>query len=187
MTNLLQNPSIPCAPNARASAFVSASPVPPKWERVKSTAVLVPFDFSSSSCDALDLALRMAKQLDTRIVLLQVLEEIFGSSFLDSGRRRRIRTEASAQALVALQSYVLRYLDDSEKIQCVVRHGLLEHEVLHAAEMVSARLIILGHRRLGLFRQIFFGSPTLNIIECAPCPVLVVNQKQRIMEKLNYE
>jgi nucleotide-binding universal stress UspA family protein len=137
----------------------------------------VPVDFSESSLNALDYALSLAKRLKTTVTLLHVLEGVYGEGFLDAPLRVRERTRAIADARLKLHLLAASRVDRRVPMECVVRHGLVEYEILRMAEDGSVHLIVIGGMTRNALSRLVGGSVTKDVIEESPCPVIVVPER----------
>ncbi len=139
--------------------------------------ILVPVDFSESSRKAVQSAVAFAKQFDAEIVLLHVLEpappqiEIMEAALTESS----LREEATRE----LSEWQREAVSRSKKVRAVVRNGTAaDQEIVKAAKEDDMDLIIMGnHGRLGLAR-VFIGSTAEKVVRHAPCPVLVIRQRE---------
>ena len=136
--------------------------------------ILVPVDFSESSLKALHYATTLASEFGSEIYLVNVVQPFLlsGDVFVD---------------LAALQSTVQR--NASREIQTLckgigvkchwkVREGGAAHEIVKEAKEINADLIIIGtHGRNGLPHALI-GSVAERVVRLAPCPTLVVREKE---------
>lgn len=137
--------------------------------------VLVALDLNPSSSTALDWVLGLANRLSASTVLLHVVEPAYGRWFVDSSRRESYAANANHAALQKLKAMIPPQPDGWPPVTCIVRNGLPEYEILRAAEILRADLIVLGSRPRNPLHQLIFGSTAHDLIDCAPCPVLVLS------------
>ena len=142
--------------------------------------ILVPIDFSAESKKALAYAVPFARQFGARLTLLHVSEPAaapdFAKSFplmMDSGRiiaacRRQLQRVLKEQAI------------DPRLIEkTLVRQGRSFHEIVEAARELKADLIIISTHGYTGFKRALLGSTTERVVQHAPCPVLVVRERER--------
>lgn len=141
----------------------------------KKRRVLVSVDFTESSHKVLDVALLLADCLRASIVLIHVVERIYGEGFLDTFAKRDVRLRAYRRAREKLIAVAESESDRLVPINRVVRHGVPEHEILRLAKSMDADLIVLGRPLRNPLSQLVFGSVTRTVVDAAPCPMLVVN------------
>ena len=135
--------------------------------------IVVPVDFTESSCKALDYAVLLAKRLDASIALLHVVERCYAEGFVD-GARFAIRIEAREHAMRRLNMLAKSKLNEGAAIRCIARHGVPEYEIIRFAESTSADLIVIGRKLRNSLSRFVFGSVTRDVIDAAHCPVLVI-------------
>lgn len=145
---------------------------------IKVNTILVPLDFSATSTKALAYAIRMAEQFGSKIVLLNVIEPIATPDFayhplmLESEESR-----AAARRAVEAAARKAR-LPDAMLDHIVIRNGTPFAEITAAARTLKVDLIIITtHGYTGL-KHVFMGSTAERVIRHAPCPVLVVREKE---------
>lgn len=144
---------------------------------IKIREILVPVDFSDCAEKALTYAIPFAKQFDARITLLHVvqLNYLVGTEFATVDYtfvEKDLRTQAARQ--------LERLSGLSERVTCKteVRTGQPVVEIVEAAKRLQTDLIIIStHGRTGL-KHMLLGSVAENIVRHAPCPVLVVREKE---------
>ena len=127
--------------------------------------IVVPVDFTESSCKALDYAVLLAKRLDASIALLHVVERCYAEGF---------RLEARGHAMRRLNMLAKSKLNEGAAIRCIARHGVPEYEIIRFAESTSADLIVIGRKLRNSLSRFVFGSVTRDVIDAAHCPVLVI-------------
>ena len=136
--------------------------------------ILVPVDLTDSSHNALDYALLLAEGWNASIVLLHVVERMYAEGFLDTPAKRSLRTEVHRRAREKLDALAKPRSNRLVPIRRVVRHGVPEYEILRLAENMDADMIVLGRRRRSPLSRLIFGSVTRDLVDTAPCPVVVV-------------
>lgn len=139
--------------------------------------ILVPVDFSECSRKALQYALPFARQSGAGISLVYVLEpylpipEMTAVS-VDLTRKQLLTTVKSE--LKALQQSIPHDIAS----QAVLREGSAYVEIVNVAKELKADLIVLStHGRTGL-AHVFMGSTAERVVRHAPCPVLVVRERE---------
>lgn len=141
--------------------------------------ILVPVDFSETSNKAVHYATELAQEFGARITLLYVMEPVSLREFTAA-----YPIEVENDELVALCKTKL--LNSAEKCHAqrdlieatLVRRGPAYREIVDAAREREVDLIIIGtHGNSGLNR-LLLGSVTERVVQCAPCPVLVVREKE---------
>jgi universal stress protein A len=138
--------------------------------------ILVPIDFSDTSLKALQYAIPFAKQFEAKITLLHVVDlpmypQEFGYTLVDDskvfdGTKKRL-------AELAARMIAPEFLADA-----VVRRGVAFDTIVDVARDTQADLIITTtHGYTGL-KHVVMGSTAERIVRHAPCPVLVVRERE---------
>ncbi|MGA3265388.1 MAG: universal stress protein [Verrucomicrobiota bacterium] len=141
--------------------------------------ILVPTDFSEHSNFALRYAMSVAKEFNSRITLLHVIEPatVSGGAFCPAAANYNMISISAEQAIA-------RTWEHEKSAQplawrSMVREGIPYHMIIQTAKAEKSDLIIIAtHGRTGL-AHIFMGSTTEKVIRRAPCPVLVVRLRPR--------
>lgn len=142
--------------------------------------ILVPIDFSPLSKKALRYALRFAEGFRAGITLLHVVEPDVPPAFdgfmiappiSPNGNRtkcaNRLKVLASSMAIRA-PNYV----------QPTVRTGLPAYEIVEAAKELDVDLIVIATHGYTGWKHFAIGSTAERVVRAAPCPVLVVREKE---------
>lgn len=148
--------------------------------------ILVPTDFSDASKKALSYAVRLAQQTGGKITLLHVIEpmpvypeavypEIMESDYWLVEAKQALLTQGKK----AFQKLRLEERIDPRLVRNTrIRQGIPHQEITEAARELEADLIIIAtNGRTGL-THVLLGSTTERVVRHAPCPVLVVREKE---------
>lgn len=138
----------------------------------------MPTDFSEPSLKALRYAVPFAKHFGATIFLAHVLERIP----LIAGDHTVVMTVPEGEMVQAAKKRLLSLAaDEIEELVPVntqVRMGKPFAEVVTLAKELQIDLIIVAtHGYTGL-RHVLLGSTTERIVRHAPCPVLVVRERE---------
>ena len=150
---------------------------PPQEIRVHR--ILVPLDFSKDSEKALTYADSLARQFGGKMSLLHVRPPVYyGGEFgmvpntvpvTDSGSKERER----------LGTLVRDRVDPALVEALLVRDGAPFDEICKAAKEIESDLIVIAtHGYTGL-KHVFLGSTAERVVRHAPCPVLIVRERER--------
>jgi len=140
--------------------------------------ILVPTDFSRSSKKALRYAVALAGKIGSQITLVHVIKPrpIESEPYpVMLGVDPRLIKANEALGKVCKEQDV----EPSLLRNTLVREGTPHREITDAARELPADLIIIatnGHRGLA---RVLLGSTTEKVVRHAPCPVLVVREKER--------
>jgi universal stress protein A len=137
--------------------------------------ILVPIDFSRSSQKALHYAISFAKQFSAEICLLHVVETV---------PTPEVVVAESGILNVRLREEAKKELSDWRKeiphaaVKTAIYDGIPFREIVRAADERNTDLIILGTQgRTGL-SHLFIGSTAERVVRHAPCPVMVVRERE---------
>jgi universal stress protein A len=141
--------------------------------------ILVPIDFSPAAKNALKYAVRFAEELGGELTLLYVLEP-------DSMTGQMAIPEATdfVEADIVAAGKNLRSLIASvrtgkiERPHWKVRAGTASHEIVEVAKELDVDLIIIATHGYTGWKHFCIGSTAERVVRAAPCPVLVVREKE---------
>ncbi|HEY4271924.1 MAG TPA: universal stress protein [Candidatus Udaeobacter sp.] len=141
--------------------------------------ILVPIDFSPMSKQAFQHALRFAEQFGCEIILLHVVEPesvIAGTPlatevFLQP-EDDMIAAEAELAALAASSRNRPNFVTSA------VRTGHAPNEINKAAKDLNVDLIVIATHGFTSWRHLCIGATAERVVRTAPCPVLVVREKE---------
>jgi len=141
--------------------------------------LLVPIDFSAPSIKALRYAVPLAEKLAAIICLVTVVEK---GSFLHDLKRMPIVFSEETLVEDAKAKLVIMAQKEVGKLTPVipqVRVGKAHEEIVAAAKKLEVDLIIIStHGYTGL-KHALLGSTAELVVRHAPCPVLVVRERER--------
>ncbi|MGE5718151.1 MAG: universal stress protein [Acidobacteriota bacterium] len=136
--------------------------------------ILCPVDFSPSSTGALELALSIAAEASSRLIVLHVVETLppedrralvpYGMeeyvSILEADAKKRIQDLIPAEMQEKLHPEVL------------VASGKPHREIARIADERKVGVIVMGVRGRGSLDSMLFGSTTSHVVRSVMCPVL---------------
>jgi universal stress protein A len=141
--------------------------------------ILVPIDFSPTSRKAFQYALRFTEQLGCEIVLLHVIEPveaIAGTPLAVDVFAQPEEDTTAAEAELALLAASARSRRNS--FMSAVRAGHAANEITKAAKELGVDLIVIATHGYTSWRHLCIGSTAEEVVRTAPCPVLVVREKE---------
>jgi nucleotide-binding universal stress UspA family protein len=141
--------------------------------------ILVPVDFSECSHKALQYAYSFARQFSSEILLLHVVVAVPPPPQMLVFESESLRAKYHEEAAKQLAQW-RREMVPQTSVKAVVRAASSAHqEIVEAAHDCNCDLIIMGnHGRSGLARMLT-GSTAERVVRHAPCPVLVVRERER--------
>ena len=132
--------------------------------------ILVAYDGSASAAKAFALALDFAAKYDGEVFVLAVARPPdFGSE---------VETKAVTENSKKHYREILKSLHETAAAAKVGAHfdvavGHPAEQIVRHAETWQADLIVIGHRGRTFFERLLIGSVAKNVIDHAPCAVLV--------------
>ena len=137
--------------------------------------ILVPIDFSEHSRAALDMAVKIAREQGSRLLLLHCYQiqpggiSPYGIA-LPSGYFSDIRDAAARQLREWRADLVPTDIEAEEELSSESPSAA----IALSAEQNGANLIVMGTRGLGGIKHVMLGSTAERTVRIAPCPVLTV-------------
>jgi nucleotide-binding universal stress UspA family protein len=126
--------------------------------------ILLPTDFSECSEAAAGTARRLAETFGSRLLLLHVLDERIAIDRMDQFAQE------------SMEAFLASLFSGFENVDPRLVTGIPDREILHAAQVFPADLIVIGtHGRTGV-EHVLFGSTAEKVVRLASCPVLTVRQ-----------
>jgi nucleotide-binding universal stress UspA family protein len=149
----------------------------PRTLRLKK--ILVPIDFSPPSKNALKYAVRFAEEFGGELTLLYVLEpqSVTGTMGIPEAT-------AFVESDIVAAGKNLRSLIGSvrngkiDRPHWKVGVGLPSHEIVEAAKEMDVDLIVIATHGYTGWKHFCIGSTAERVVRAAPCPVLVVREKE---------
>ena len=142
--------------------------------------ILVPVDFSPLSKKALHYAKRLAQQFGADVNVLHVVEPEIPPVF-DGYMMAPPTISNGSSASCAGQLRALRNSVRSAgigRVDSTVRCGLAAYEIVEAAKELDVDLIVIATHGYTGWKHFAIGSTAERVVRAAPCPVLVVREKE---------
>jgi universal stress protein A len=141
--------------------------------------IVVPIDFSPPSMTALRYATRLAEQFGSVIRLVHIVEPAPFLNDLPNVALVRTDQEIAKEAKLKLQAIAQDEIEELVPVYPEVRIGKAYNEIVAAAKVSGADLIVIAtHGYTGL-KHALLGSTAERVVRHARCPVLVVRQPKR--------
>ena len=154
-------------------------PVHPNSALIGIKKILVPVDFSSLSKKAFKYALRLAQQFRTELTVLHVLEPTTPATFEGLQVPPQFPEEDSSGAEKNLKTLVgSARTAGVAKAKSSCRRGFASHEIVDAAKDLDVDLIVIATHGYTGWKHFCIGSTAERVVRAAPCPVLVVREKE---------
>jgi len=141
--------------------------------------ILVPTDFSETSKKAVQYALRFAEQFGCEIAMLYVVEPATPMIGAPIGlepftEKDEFSMAEKDLAILAAESRKI----GAHSVSSLVRVGHAPHEITKAARDLDVDLIIIATHGYTSWQHFCIGSTAERVVRTAPCPVLVVREKE---------
>jgi nucleotide-binding universal stress UspA family protein len=146
---------------------------PPSFSRI-----LVPTDFSASAAKALPYASAFVHEFNATLHLLHVVEPprypVFGYARVPMQEARACRAARETLARLCVESPLTPLL----RVRTHVRTGNAALEIATTARTLRSDLIVMTTHGRTALAHAFLGSTSEKTVRHAPCPLLLVRQKQ---------
>jgi nucleotide-binding universal stress UspA family protein len=141
--------------------------------------ILAPIDFSPASRNGLKHALRCAEEFGAELTLLYVLEPPPSASLVAIPGAVVFSETDFTKAEKNLRSLVASVGHQSDEPRWKVRAGVPSHEIVEAAKEADVDLIVIATHGYTGWKHFCIGSTAERVVRAAPCPVLVVREKEQ--------
>ena len=133
--------------------------------------ILVPLDGSKYSEKALIHACEMAKNYQSRLILLYVVEKSIPINLLDRKEYLEILRRFGKKVLTKGKEITTKRGIDSK---IVMKEGNVSNEITKLAKKEQCNMIIVGSRGLGTAARFFLGSVSNKLANTSPCSILII-------------
>ncbi len=142
--------------------------------------ILVPVDFREESLAALKFAVKIARSVDAKIVMLYVIEEqgFFTNMILSEEQCKMIHDNAvdKLKALAGDEKFLAGI-----SAETVVKEGKVYTKIVDTAIEINAKFIIMGRTDSSDWKKNITGTNTLHIIRESRIPVITVRNDTDLM------
>jgi len=153
-------------------------PDPPVPALLQLKKILVPTDFSEASNSAYRYALRFGQQFGAQLHVVHVSEPILSPQLAGLPPMPTFSEEEHAFAENKLRVWADSMKTMGVKTRTTLRNGLAAHEIVEAAKELDTDLIIIATHGYTGWKHFCIGSTAERVVRAAPCPVLVVREKE---------
>jgi nucleotide-binding universal stress UspA family protein len=151
----------------------------PQGRPLRLKKILVPIDFSPPSKNAFKYAVRFAEEFGGELTLLYVLEPQSVTGFMPIPEATAFVESDIVAAGKNLRSLIASVRNARiDRPRWKVRGGLPSHEIVEAAKEMDVDLIVIATHGYTGWKHFCIGSTAERVVRAAPCPVLVVREKQ---------
>ena len=155
------------------AAASRATPTPFRLKRI-----LLPIDIYDCAKKALRYAIPLAKEHEASITLLYVVPPDYAVGEYGGVAYASLHADVCASSERELAALAFDEVRGGVAADTLVRSGSPVFEIIEAAKSLPADVIVIStHGRTGL-KHALLGSVTENVVRHAPCPVLVVRERE---------
>lgn len=152
--------------------------------------ILVPIDFSACSENALVFAIRLAAKIKSTIQVLNVSS--FNSDGIENPTMVSLAIEEQMERSKKLMKRSIQKTLDSVRasidriptIQANAEMGVVGTKIYDIASNNQSNFIVMGTQGENSILDKYLGSIAANILENAPCPVIVIPESAKFKEKM---
>ncbi len=143
--------------------------------------MLVPFDNSKFSQQALEVAKILAKSFDSTLHIVTVIDisNVESPGIIRSKDRKaleQISTSVMQSAKTLIKQKEEELMNEKIKVKGLVVEGSIVNEILKIIRENHIDLVVIGSKGLaGISKIIALGSVSRKISELADCPVMVIH------------
>lgn len=138
--------------------------------------ILTAIDFSENSEHAFEYALTLAKQFQSELIILHVINEPVDlrGFYVPHISFEQLEKEIEEGAQKMMAQFCQTRMGNFTNFQTAIITGIPNEEIIRKAADTGSSLIVLGtHGRTGL-DHIIFGSTAERVVRSASCPVLTI-------------
>jgi nucleotide-binding universal stress UspA family protein len=138
--------------------------------------VIAPIDFSRASLAVVDEAVRLARSVEGRVVVLHVVKPPAFAGELAPVSRLALHMTAEVERVAREQLLLMqrRLMKRGISVETLCTTGSPIRRIVEQAETQAARYIVLGGQRRTALEKIVVGSTASGVLKRAGCPVVVV-------------
>lgn len=140
--------------------------------------ILVPIDFSEPSLKALRYAVPFAEEFGATISLVHIREPIPYPVDITNISSPSVPGIEEAEAKRKLYDLAYHEIEELVPIDVHVRSGKAPDEIVNLAKALETDLIIIATHGYKGVMHFVMGSTAEKVVRHAPCPVLVVREKE---------
>ena len=138
--------------------------------------ILFANDFSENSEHAFDYALTLAKQFNSRLIIIHVINEPVDlrGFYVPHISFEKLEKEIEEGAEKMMQKFCRTKVKDFTNYETLIVAGIPYEEILKKADAERVSLIVLGTQGRKGIDHFLFGSTAERVVRNAQCPVMTV-------------
>lgn len=135
--------------------------------------ILFPFDFSEQAFIAVEQTIKLAKLNNAELTLLYVVDDEIRTD------KKTVDEKTHEKEMKAKLGEVSSMLGKkySIKVNTLISIGRLYDKVIEVADMINAKMIIMGTKGTEGLKKTFTGFYAMKIVKEAKCPVITMRGK----------
>ena len=133
--------------------------------------ILVPLDGSEYSQKALLQACDLAKNYQSNLILIYVVDKPRSLNLLDRKEYLGILRKFGDKVLVKGRETAKK---EGLDVTTIMKEGNITNEIVKTAKIKNCNLIIVGNKGLGATARFFLGSVSNKLANSSPCSILIV-------------
>ena len=133
--------------------------------------ILVPLDGSEYSQKALLQACDLAKNFQSNLILIYVVDKPRSLNLLDRKEYLGILRKFGDKVLVKGRETAKK---EGLDVTTIMKEGNITNEIVKIAKIKNCNLIIVGNKGLGATARFFLGSVSNKLANSCPCSILIV-------------
>ncbi len=143
--------------------------------------VIAPIDFSRASHAVVDEAVRLARSVEGRVVVLHVVKPPGVVAELAPVSRLAVHLTAEVERVAREQLLQMqrRLMKRGISVETLCTTGSPIRRIVEQAESQAARYIVLGAQRRNALQKLVVGSTASGVLKRAACPVVVVPAQRK--------
>lgn len=151
--------------------------------------ILVPTDFSDLAKNALKVAIKIARPMNSKITLFYSVNPVFITSDMGAYMFSESEIKEEINSLNEEMDDLIEFVKDQNvSAEKIIQKGLLEDDVVDIVDKEKIDLIVTGTHGAEGLEAIVFGTNSEKIFEKVKCPILIVPEgsKYHGIKKIMY-
>ncbi len=138
--------------------------------------ILFALDFSENSEHAFEYAMTMAKNFNSRLFILHVIQEPVDLSgfYVPHISFEKLEKEIEEGAEKMMEKFCVKMIGEFTNYETGIVSGIPYEEILKKAEQEEVSMIVMGTQGRKGIDHLLFGSTAERVVRNAKCPVLTV-------------
>lgn len=149
--------------------------------QLKFQKILVPIDFSEHSRKALSCALGFAAERGAELTLIHVVEPVI---YPTDWMVPLPNSDFADVRAILVDKLKMLTTNQASVTETIVKQGVPWQEIVDAAKVRDADLIVIGTHGYSGLQHAFMGSVAERVVRFAPCPVLTIRLNARELSEL---